>query len=71
MLGLKIGYFTDLQNKMFFNLFKNKKIKYDSTLNDSIKMGFWEKFEKGKPFFVLAPMADVTDVAFRKIIAKY
>ena len=71
MLGLKIGYFTDLQNKMFFNLFKKKKIKYDSTLNDFIKMGFWEKFEKGKPFFVLAPMADVTDVAFRKIIAKY
>lgn len=34
-------------------------------------MGFWEKFEKGKPFFVLAPMADVTDVAFRKIITKY
>ncbi len=56
---------------MFFNLFKKKKIKYDPTLNNSIKMGFWEKFEKGKPFFVLAPMADVTDVAFRKIITKY
>ncbi|MEZ4103403.1 MAG: tRNA-dihydrouridine synthase [Candidatus Paceibacterota bacterium] len=57
---------------MFWKLFKKKKIKYDKDLNDSIKMGFWEKFSQGKkPFFVLAPMADVTDVAFRKIIAKY
>jgi nifR3 family TIM-barrel protein len=31
--------------------------------------GFWEKLQK--PFFVLAPMADVTDAAFRRIIAKY
>lgn len=31
--------------------------------------GFWEKLKK--PFFVLAPMADVTDCAFREIIAKY
>lgn len=31
--------------------------------------GFWEKLKK--PFFVLAPMADVTDFAFREIIAKY
>ena len=30
--------------------------------------GFWEK---KKPIFVLAPMADVTDTAFRRIIAKY
>lgn len=30
---------------------------------------FWEKLEK--PFFVLAPMADVTDAAFRRIITKY
>lgn len=47
-------------------------------------MGFWEKFKKNtnplnptyqgdfkNPFFVLAPMADVTDAAFRQIIAKY
>ncbi len=32
-------------------------------------VSFWSKLPK--PFFVLAPMADVTDVAFRKIIAKY
>jgi len=43
---------------------------------------FWEKLPKptltrdgsqmrGRPFFCLAPMADVTDAAFRQIIAKY
>ncbi|MEK7569757.1 MAG: tRNA-dihydrouridine synthase [Patescibacteria group bacterium] len=31
--------------------------------------GFWEKLEK--PFFTLAPMADVTDCAFRELIAEY
>ncbi|MEK7071508.1 MAG: tRNA-dihydrouridine synthase [Patescibacteria group bacterium] len=30
---------------------------------------FWEKLQK--PIFALAPMADVTDCAFRQIIAKY
>ena len=30
---------------------------------------FWEKLKK--PFFCLAPMADVTDVAFRRMFAKY
>ncbi|MDB5260430.1 MAG: tRNA-dihydrouridine synthase [Candidatus Nomurabacteria bacterium] len=38
--------------------------------------GFWQvlidnKILKGEPIIVLAPMADVTDVAFRRIIAKY
>jgi nifR3 family TIM-barrel protein len=32
-------------------------------------MSFWQ--ELSKPFFVLAPMADVTDAAFRRVIAKY
>ncbi|MAJ97058.1 MAG: tRNA-dihydrouridine synthase [Parcubacteria group bacterium] len=32
-------------------------------------MNFWETLEK--PFFVCAPMEDVTDAAFRSIIAKY
>lgn len=32
-------------------------------------MSFWDKLEK--PFFVMAPMADVTDPAFRRMIAKY
>lgn len=31
--------------------------------------GFWEKLPK--PFFGLAPMADVTDAAFRRVIARY
>lgn len=30
--------------------------------------GFWKKLER--PFFVLAPLANVTDAAFRRIIAK-
>jgi nifR3 family TIM-barrel protein len=38
--------------------------------------GFWqhlidEKLEKGETLTVLAPMADVTDIAFRTLIAKY
>lgn len=32
-------------------------------------LGFWEKLEK--PFFVLAPMANVTDAVFRRVIVKY
>src|SRR3989344_5873938 len=32
-------------------------------------MNFWNKLKK--PIFCLAPMADVTDCAFRQIIAKY
>jgi nifR3 family TIM-barrel protein len=35
----------------------------------SVNLGFWEKLSR--PVFVLAPMADVTDAAFRRIIAKY
>ncbi|MDO8579747.1 MAG: tRNA-dihydrouridine synthase, partial [bacterium] len=31
--------------------------------------GFWKKLKK--PFFVLAPMADVTDASFRRIIAMH
>lgn len=35
-------------------------------------MNFWEKLSKNKkPFFCVAPMADVTDCAFRKLISKY
>jgi nifR3 family TIM-barrel protein len=38
--------------------------------------GFWQelyekKISQGEPVFVVAPMADVTDVAFREMIAKY
>ncbi len=31
--------------------------------------GFWKQLKR--PFFALAPMADVTDAAFRRIIARY
>ena len=34
-----------------------------------INLGFWKKLKK--PIFCLAPLADVTDCAFRQIIAKY
>jgi nifR3 family TIM-barrel protein len=33
-----------------------------------MSIGFWKNLKK--PFFVLAPMADVTDAAFRRVIAK-
>lgn len=42
-----------------------------------INLGFWGKIEKSfdnaqdKPILCLAPMADVTDRAFRRLIAKY
>lgn len=36
--------------------------------SENIVMGFWERLPK--PFFALAPMADVTDAAFRQIVAK-
>ncbi|HEU5114842.1 MAG TPA: tRNA-dihydrouridine synthase family protein, partial [Candidatus Paceibacterota bacterium] len=34
-----------------------------------MNFGFWKKLKR--PFFVLAPMADVTDAAFRRVIATY
>ena len=34
-----------------------------------VKLGFWKDLKK--PIFSLAPMADVTDPAFRRIVAKY
>lgn len=42
-----------------FNFLKKKKV----------NSGFWAKLQK--PVFVMAPMADVTDVAFRQMFAKY
>ncbi len=35
----------------------------------TMPMSFWQKLPK--PFFVVAPMADVTDAPFRQMIAKY
>lgn len=35
-------------------------------------MSFWKKLQQQKkPFFVLAPMADVTDVSFRTLLTRY
>jgi len=36
-------------------------------------LNFWQKLKKelGRPIMVLAPLADVTDPAFRRVIAKY
>ena len=48
-----------------FKIFRKKKT------TPPINFGFWEKLRSKKPFFVLAPMADVTDCVFREIIAKY
>ncbi|MEK7107614.1 MAG: tRNA-dihydrouridine synthase [Patescibacteria group bacterium] len=37
-----------------------------------MNLGFWGKLKKkGKPLICQAPMADVTDAAFRRMIAKY
>jgi tRNA-dihydrouridine synthase len=43
---------------------------------ESINFGFWKKVKENsvseqRPILTLAPMADVTDEAFRRIIAKY
>ncbi len=40
-----------------------------SSCYDKMIKGFWKKIKR--PIFVLAPMADVTDAAFRRIIAKH
>ncbi|MEN9582814.1 MAG: hypothetical protein RL641_768 [Candidatus Parcubacteria bacterium] len=43
--------------------------------NNATKSNFWQTIKdshpKGNPFFVLAPMADVTDAAFRRIVTKH
>jgi tRNA-dihydrouridine synthase len=44
-------------------------IKYSTELKTNMPLGFWSQLDK--PIFALAPMANVTDVAFRRIIAKY
>jgi tRNA-dihydrouridine synthase len=38
---------------------------------EKIMKNFWDEVKHKKPFFALAPMADVTDAAFRQLIAKY
>ena len=57
------------------NLFKYfLKNHQDSEVVEEPQLGFWnELMHDGadRPLFVLAPMADVTDCAFRYVIAKY
>lgn len=56
--------------KILQNLFLKKRV--NIILKNSVHLGFWHGLsQKKKPFFVLAPMADVTDRVFRSIIAKY
>ncbi len=53
--------------KKIKNLFSKKnKYKIDGS---NIVMGFWDTLPEN--FVIMAPMADVTDSAFREIIAKY
>ncbi len=40
-------------------------------MREGITFGFWENLRSRAPFFVMAPLADVTDCAFRQIIGKY
>lgn len=57
--------------KFWSKLFQKKKL-WKTVPKGSVFLGLWKGLsEKKKPFFVLAPMADVTDQVFRKIIAKY
>ncbi len=41
----------------------------DTQIHNKAEHGFWSSLTK--PFFVLAPLADVTDPAFRRVIAQY
>lgn len=52
----------------FLRKFFKKKHKYTTDGSD-IVMGFWDTLPEN--FVIMAPMADVTDSAFREIIAKY
>lgn len=40
-------------------------------MQEDINFGFWKAFKNKRPFFVLAPMADVTDCVFRQLIAEH
>lgn len=62
---------------MSFNWFTKWFIKSNtSAKSDPIFLGFWKDIDEkakaqNRPLYVLAPMADVTDCAFRKMINKY
>jgi nifR3 family TIM-barrel protein len=58
---------------------KNSKVQKSTkltTTNNPIVMGFWSRVRDAskrekRPFFTIAPMSDVTDVAFRRMFVKY
>jgi len=52
----------------FFKRIFSRKPQY-KTDGSNIVMGFWDDLPKN--FVIMAPMADVTDCAYREIIAKY
>jgi nifR3 family TIM-barrel protein len=60
--------------RLLSKIFQKKKMAHKVAMNPV--RGFWqrlidEKVSRGESLFVVAPMADVTDVAFRRMIAKY
>lgn len=62
------NWFKDFLNKITF--------KGSTTQADPVFLGFWKDIHaraeaENRPLYVLAPMADVTDCAFRKMINKY
>ncbi|MDQ5957149.1 MAG: tRNA-dihydrouridine synthase [Patescibacteria group bacterium] len=63
----------ELNSEHFKDIFDRSKKKVDS---DKIVFGFWKELsenakKENRPLYVLAPMADVTDVAFRHMLNKY
>jgi hypothetical protein len=55
---------------MFLNFFK-KKFKPNKNFWQDLKKSKIKADGKAEPILVMAPMADVTDLAFRKMFAKY
>lgn len=61
---------------MFKQLLQHFNSRKSARIHQSPIRGFWqriidEKLSKGETITVVAPMADVTDIAFRTLIAKY
>ena len=76
MLSLTKNMYKNILNKIKSsrNFFIKKETKV--ILEDDIVFGFWKDVKaecesENRPMMVLAPMADVTDVAFRYMLNKY
>jgi tRNA-dihydrouridine synthase len=59
-------FFTDIYSYYTINLFNINKNSFNLLYNTHMS-NFWQKLPK--PFFILAPMEDVTDFAFREVVA--